>query len=120
RAQGAKFVCDSSAPGFAGELTEALAHTGATLAFDAIGGGRLAAQILSCMEAALLRQGGAYSRYGTSTHKQVYLYGMLDTGPTEIVRNFGMAWGVGGWLLFNFLRSIGTAEALRLRQRVAA
>ncbi|HRH85814.1 MAG TPA: zinc-binding dehydrogenase [Rubrivivax sp.] len=120
RAQGASFVCDSSAPAFADELTEALAATGATIAFDAIGGGKLATQILSCMEAALLRQGGQYSRYGSTTHKQVYLYGMLDTGPTEIVRNFGMAWGVGGWLLFPFLQKIGAAEAMKLRQRVAA
>lgn len=120
RAQGAAFVCDSSAPAFADELTEALAQSGATIAFDAIGGGRLATQILSCMEAALLRQGGDYSRYGSPTHKQVYLYGMLDTGPTEIVRNFGMAWGVGGWLLFPFLQKIGPAAAQQLRERVAA
>lgn len=120
RAQGAKWVCDSSSPGFAAELTDALAETGATLAFDAIGGGRLATQILSCMEAALLRKGGEYSRYGSPVHKQVYLYGMLDTGPTEIVRNFGMAWGVGGWLLFPFLQKIGAAEAQKLRERVAA
>jgi NADPH2:quinone reductase len=120
RAQGAKWVCDSSSPGFTAELTDALAETGATLAFDAIGGGRLATQILSCMEAALLRKGGEYNRYGSPTHKQVYLYGALDTGPTEIVRNFGMAWGVGGWLLFPFLQKIGAAEAQKLRERVAA
>lgn len=120
RAQGAKFVCDSSAPRFAEELTDALVATGATIAFDAIGGGKLASRILSGMEQALLRQGGDYSRYGTPTHKQVYLYGMLDTAPTEIVRNFGMAWGVGGWLLFPFLQRIGKADALKLRQRVAA
>ena len=120
RAQGAKFVCDSSAPRFVEELADALAATGATLAFDAIGGGKLATQILSGMEAALLRQGGAYSRYGSATHKQVYLYGMLDTRATEIVRDFGMAWGVGGWLLIHFLQRIGSAEASKLRQRVAA
>ena len=120
RAQGAKFVCDSSAPRFVEELADALAATGATLAFDAIGGGKLATQILSGMVAALLRQGGAYSRYGSATHKQVYLYGMLDTRATEIVRDFGMAWGVGGWLLIHFLQRIGSAEASKLRQRVAA
>ncbi|HOM13214.1 MAG TPA: zinc-binding dehydrogenase [Rubrivivax sp.] len=120
RDAGAKHVCSTASPDFPAELTGALAETGATIAFDAIGGGRLATQILSCMEAALLRQGGDYSRYGTPTHKQVYLYGMLDTAPTEIVRNFGMAWGVGGWLLFPFLQRIGMADTLKLRQRVAA
>jgi NADPH2:quinone reductase len=72
------------------------------------------------MEAAILRKATEYSRYGSSTHKQVYLYGMLDPGPTEIVRNFGMAWGMGGWLLFPFLQKIGPAAALKLRERVAS
>ena len=94
--------------------------TGATIAFDAIGGGRLAGQILTCMEAALNRNAKEYSRYGSPVHKQVYIYGGLDTGPTEIVRNFGMTWGMGGWLLFPFLQKIGPAEGARLRQRVAA
>jgi NADPH2:quinone reductase len=119
RSQGAKFVCDTNSPRFADELTDALAQTGATIAFDAIGGGKLATQILSCMEAAINRNAKEYSRYGSAVHKQVYLYGMLDTGPTELVRNFGMAWGVGGWLLFPFLQKIGMAEAMKLRQRVA-
>jgi len=120
RAQGAKRVCVSSSPGFLGELTDALAATGATIAFDAVGGGRLAGQILGCMEAAINRRAAEYSRYGSNTHKQVYLYGMLDTSPTEIVRNFGMAWGIGGWLLFPFLQKIGPAAAQQLRERVAA
>ena len=120
RAQGAAFVCDSSAPAFADELTEALAQSGATIAFDAIGGGKLATQILSGMEAAINRNAKEYSRYGSAVHKQVYLYGMLDTGPTELVRNFGMAWGVGGWLLFPFLQKIGPAAGQTLRERVAA
>ena len=102
------------------ELTEALAATGATLAFDAIGGGRLAGQILTGMEAALGRTAKEYSRYGSTTHKQVYIYGGLDTGPTEIQRNFGMAWGVGGWLLFPFLQRIGPHAAEALRKRVVA
>ena len=120
RELGARHVCDASAPGFADELTEALATTGATLAFDAIGGGRLAGQILSCMEAAINRTAKEYSRYGSSVHKQVYIYGGLDMAPTEFVRNFGMAWGMGGWLLFPFLQKIGAAEAQKLRARVAA
>jgi NADPH2:quinone reductase len=120
RSIGATHVCDSASPTFMADLTQALVETGATLAFDAIGGGRLASQILTCMEAALNRSAAAYSRYGSSTHKQVYLYGSLDTSPTEIVRNVGMAWGVGGWLLFPFLNRIGPAGAQRLRERVTA
>lgn len=117
---GAKYVCDASTPTFMDDLTQALVDTGATIAFDATGGGKLAGQILSCMEAALNRTATEYSRYGSSTHKQVYLYGGLDTGPTEFNRNFGMAWGIGGWLLFPFLQRIGVEAAQALRQRVAA
>ncbi len=120
REQGAKHVCDLSAPGFMETLTDALAATGATIAFDAIGGGKLAGQILTCMEAAINRSAKEYSRYGSAVHKQVYLYGMLDTSPTEVVRNFGMAWGMGGWLLFPFLQRIGAPAAQKLRERVAA
>ena len=120
REQGAKQVCISSSPSFMDELTDALAATGATIAFDAIGGGKLAGQILTCMEAAINRNAKEYSRYGSTVHKQVYLYGMLDTAPTEFNRNFGMAWGMGGWLLFPFLQKIGPAAAQTLRERVAA
>ena len=120
RGIGAKYVCDASSPDFMQELTEALAATGATLAFDAIGGGKLAGQILNCMEAALARKATEYSRYGTSTHKQLYIYGGLDRGPTELTRGFGMAWGMGGWLLFSFLQKIGPEGARRLKARVAA
>jgi NADPH:quinone reductase len=120
REQGAKQVCISSAPNFMDELSDALAATGATIAFDAIGGGKLAGQILTCMEAAINRNAKEYSRYGSAVHKQVYLYGMLDTTPTEFNRNFGMAWGMGGWLLFPFLQKIGPAAAQKLRERVAA
>jgi NADPH:quinone reductase len=120
RAQGARHVVSTASPGFVAELTEALGATGATLAFDAIGGGRLAGQILGAMEAMLTRGAKEYSRYGSSTHKQVYLYGGLDTGPVELVRNFGMAWGVGGWLLFPFLQRIGGDAAQALKARVAA
>ena len=120
REMGARHVCDSSAPDFLAELTDALANTGATIAFDATGGGTLAGQILQCMEAAINRSAQEYSRYGSAVHKQVYLYGHLDTRPTEIQRTFGMAWGVGGWLLFPFLQKIGPAAAQALRERVAA
>ena len=117
---GAKYVCDSSAPDFTDALTEALSETGATIAFDAIGGGTLAGQILSAMEAAASRNAKEYSRYGSDVHKQVYIYGGLDRGPTTINRDFGMMWGVGGWLLTPFLRKAGREVIGRLRQRVAA
>lgn len=120
RALGAPHVCDSSSPTFLAELTDALAATGATIAFDAIGGGKIAGQILGCMEAAINRNATGYSRYGSATHKQVYLYGSLDRGPTELARNFGMAWGIGGWLLFPFLQSIGADGTRRLKERVVA
>jgi NADPH2:quinone reductase len=117
---GSTYVCDTSSPTFMDDLTEALVATGATVAFDAIGGGRLAGQILSAMEAALNRTAKEYSRYGSTTHKQVYIYGGLDRGPTELNRNFGMAWGIGGWLLTPFLQKIGFEAAQKLRERVAA
>jgi NADPH:quinone reductase len=120
KAIGAKHVVSSTAPTFVDDLTEALMATGATLAFDATGGGRLASQILSCMEAAANRTAKEYSRYGSTVHKQVYIYGGLDRGPTELTRNFGMAWGIGGWLLTAFLQKIGAAAAQQLRQQVAA
>ena len=102
------------------DLTAALVATGATLAFDAIGGGRQAGQILACMEAAANAKATEYSRYGSTVHKQVYIYGGLDRGPTEFNRNFGMAWGIGGWLLTPFLGKIGLDGLVRLRDRVVA
>ena len=120
RGIGASYVCNMTSPTFMAELTDALAATGATIAFDATGGGTLAGQILAAMEAAINRNAKEYSRYGSAVHKQVYLYGHLDTRPTEINRSFGMAWGVGGWLLTPFLQQIGSAAAQLLRQRVAS
>ena len=120
RAQGAVHVCNSTAPGFMADLTRALVATGATIAFDAIGGGRLAGQILTGMEAAASQSASEYSRYGSTVHKQVYIYGGLDRNPTELVRNFGMTWGMGGWLMFPFLQKIGPEAAQKLRERVVA
>ena len=117
---GATHVCDSSAPSFRPDLTEALVATGATLAFDATGGGDLASRILTCMEIALSRNAKQFSRYGSTTHKQVYIYGGLDRSPTQLNRTFGMAWGIGGWLLTPFLQKIGPEAGAKLRQRVAA
>jgi NADPH:quinone reductase len=118
-ALGATHVCNSGSPAFLQELTEALVATGATLAFDATGGGKLAGQILTCMEIALNKKATQYSRYGSTTHKQVYIYGGLDPSPTELNRNFGMAWGIGGWLLTPFLQKIDDATAQKLKDRVA-
>jgi NADPH2:quinone reductase len=120
REQGAEFVCDSSSDTFLDDLTEALTTTGATIAFDAIGGGKLAGQILTCMERAANARATEYSRYGSSVHKQVYIYGGLDRGPTELSRNFGMAWAVAGFLLTPYMIQVGAEEVERMRQRVAA
>ena len=116
---GARHVCNTSAPTFMDDLTNALVETGATLAFDAIGGGKLASQILTCMERAASKSAKEYSRYGSTTHKQVYIYGGLDRGPTELTRAFGMAWGIGGWLLTSFLQKVGPEAARKLREHVA-
>ena len=116
---GAKYVVNSSSDSFMKDLTDAIHATGATLAFDATGGGELASQILSAMEAAAARTPGAYSIYGSIKHKQVYLYGALDVNPTVLTRGYGMAWGVGGWLLPNFLAKAGMETTVKLRMRVA-
>jgi NADPH2:quinone reductase len=119
RAAGATWVCDSSRPGFTDDLIAALQATKATIAFDAIGGGALGSRILTCMEAAI-SAGAEFSRYGSAVHKQLYIYGGLDRGPTELTRGFGLAWGVGGWLLTPFLQKAGRETVAALRQRVAA
>jgi NADPH:quinone reductase len=120
RSLGAAYVCNSASPSFAVDLVEALKATSATLAFDATGGGTLASQILNGMEEAANATAASYSRYGSTVHKQVYIYGGLDTSPTILTRNFGMAWGIGGWLLTPFLGSAGAETIGRLRARVAA
>lgn len=120
KALGAVYVCNSSDESFMTDLITALDATGATLAFDATGGGRLASSILTAMEASCAKNAAEYSRYGSTTHKQVYIYGGLDRSETILTRNFGFAWGIGGWLLTPFLQSIGLEGLLRLRSRVAA
>ena len=84
------------------------------------GGGKLAGDILNCMEVAINKTAKEYSRYGSNVHKQVYVYGALDVRPIELPRGFGMAWGVGGWLLFPFLMKIGRADGEKLRKRVVS
>ena len=120
RGAGAKYICNSAAPAFMDDLTAALVETGATIAFDAIGGGKLAGQILSCMESAAVKRMKTYSRYGSDTFKQVYVYGMLDPQPTTLNRSFGFSWALSGWLLTPFLQKIGPQETQRLRARVVA
>ena len=115
---GATYALNSESPSFATDLVEALKATSATLAFDATGGGTLASQILNGMEKAANATAAQYSRYGSTVHKQVYIYGALDTSPTVLTRSFGMAWGVGGWLLTPFLQSAGAETVGRLRARV--
>ena len=117
---GAKYVCNSQSPSFMDDLVAALIATGATIAFDATGGGRLQGQILTAMEVMAVKAMKEYSRYGSTTHKQVYVYGRLESKPIEFSPTFGMAWGMGGWLLFPFLQKIGQADAARLRARVVA
>lgn len=119
REMGARYVCNSNAPSFLKDLTEALAVTGATIAFDAIGGGKLAGQILACMESAINRTVTEYSRYGSTVNKQVYIYGALDRSPTEIVRSFGLTWSLGGWLLFPAMQKLGPEVTRRMKARVA-
>jgi len=119
QAIGAKHVCDTSEPDFESKLIEALAQTKATIGFDATGGGRLASDILAAMEGALSK-GAGYSRYGSTVHKQVYLYGSLQLGATELRRTYGMAWGVGGWLLTNFMRGLDAEATQALMGRVAS
>ena len=115
---GARHVVDQTSPSFVDDLTNALVQTGATIAFDAIGGGKLAGQILTAMETAINKSAAVYSRYGSNVHKQVYIYGSLDPRPLELNRAFGMAWGIGGWLLLPFLMKIGPADQQKLKERV--
>ena len=116
---GAKYVCNSSADSFFKDLNSALVTTGATLAFDATGGGKLASTILSSMEFAAARAMTEYNRYGSDVYKQVYVYGFLDRNPTTLSINYGFCWGMGGWLLTHFLQKAGTPKMMEMRARVS-
>lgn len=118
RELGAQHVLDSSAPTFAQDLVAAIAATGATLAFDAIGGGPLGIQILDAMERVLVPQMKTFSHYGSPTHKQLYIYGSLDRSPTPLVRTFGLSWGIGGYLVMYALRKLGPEVGARMVGRV--
>lgn len=114
----ARYICNSSDPDFASQLVEALAETGATIAFDATGGGVLAGRILYSMEMALLRNAASHDRYGTAAKKQIYFFGGLDPSPVTFSRNFGMAWSVGGWLLQSVLATLEPATVSAMKDRV--
>lgn len=119
RDMGAKYVINSSSNTFIADLTAAIIETGATIAFDPIGGGQLTSNILNCMEVAVARDMKEHSVYGSDIFKQVYIYGALDNGPITLNRNFGFAWGVNGFLLFNALGKLGTETVVAMRKRVA-
>jgi NADPH:quinone reductase-like Zn-dependent oxidoreductase len=120
RELGAEHVVVSSADSYREDLTAAVTATGATLGFDAIGGGQTASDLLMAMESALVANGAPVTGYGTSVHKQVYVYGGLDVGPIVIHRRFGFSWGVSGWLLTPFLGTLSMEDHARLRARVVA
>ncbi len=119
RDMGAKYVVNSSSDTFIADLTAAIVETGATISFDPIGGGQLSSDILNCMEAAITADVEEYNVYGSSTFKQAYIYGALNRGPITLNRNFGFAWGVNGFLLFNALAKLGTETVMSMRKRVA-
>ena len=116
---GASYVCNSSLDSFMDDLEEALVQSGATLGFDATGGGKLSSQILTAMEIAANKTATEYSRYGSDKFKQVYIYGGLDRSPTILTRSFGFSWGLGGWLLTPFIGRIGSERFGQLRKKVA-
>ncbi len=119
---GAQYVCNTNDESFMDDLVAALIETGATLGFDATGGGNngeLPGQILAAMETAANQASKEYSRYGSNTYKQVYIYGGLDQSPTILKRAFGMSWGLGGWLLTPMIGKIGMEKFQKMRQRVA-
>lgn len=120
KAMGAKYIVNTTSDTYYDDLTDALAETGATLAFDATGGGKLAGQILSCMEAAALRSMTEYNGYGSDVFKQVYIYGGLDRNPTTLTRNFGFSWSLSGFLLTPFLQKVGIEKSIQMRAKVAA
>ncbi|MDG2060586.1 MAG: zinc-binding dehydrogenase [SAR86 cluster bacterium] len=119
RSLGAEFVCNSSNEDFMTSLVEALVASESTLAFDAIGGGKLSGQVLTAMEIAANKNSAEHSIYGSTTYKQVYIYGGLDRSPTTLNRAYGMSWGIGGWLLTPFIGKIGPEKFQALRKRVS-
>jgi NADPH:quinone reductase-like Zn-dependent oxidoreductase len=118
RSIGAEYVLDSTSDTFMADLTAAIVETGIMLGFDPIGGGKLSGQMLACMEAAAVKRMTTYSRYGSDTMKQVYIYGALDVGPTILNRSFGLTWSLSGFLLTPFMQMAGPEIVGRMRKRV--
>ena len=116
---GATHVLNSNDKDFRTQLVDAVTETGATVAFDAIGGGSLGGDIMRAMEHGAVNRMTEYSRYGSSTFKQLYVYGALDTSPMVLDRlAFGFQWSVSGWLLTPFTQKVGSDTVLRMRKRV--
>jgi hypothetical protein len=118
RGIGAKHIVNSTSPTFMEDLIAALMETGATLGFDAIGGGPLAGQLLIAMEAAASRKMKEYSRYGSGQETQVFIYGRLDMSPTLVPPGVGFAWNLSGYLLTPFLQKAGKEVRARMYKRV--
>lgn len=116
---GAKYICNSSSDSFKADLYKAIDETGATLAFDAIGGGDLVSNILTAMEQVGSKDAKGFNTYGSASNKQVYIYGGLDFSPTVLNRAYGMTWGIGGWLLMRFLGKLKPENVMALHKRVA-
>lgn len=121
RELGARHVCDSSQPAFAEDLHAALLATGATAAFDAVGGGMMAHDLLAAMERAAVERTGNYSPFGSSEAKHVYIYGGLDPSSTRLPRRgYGMTWHVSGWAMPPILTKAGQARTAELMARIAS
>ena len=117
---GATHVVNSTSDSFMTDLVAALSATGATIAFDATGGGSLGGQILTAMEQVAVSKMTTFSRYGSDTFKQLYIYGNMDTSPTTFNRTFGVAWSIKAWLLSPFLQQLGMEKLVQLQQRIGA
>jgi NADPH:quinone reductase-like Zn-dependent oxidoreductase len=116
---GAKYICNSSSKTFKADLYKAIDETGATLAFDAIGGGEIVSDILTAMEQSGSKDAVGFNTYGSEANKQVYIYGGLDFSPSTLNRAYGMTWGIGGWLLMRFLSKLKPEQVGQLQKRVA-
>merc|ERR1719223_1155350 len=102
RALGAEHVVNSSAETFKEDLLAAINATGATIAFDATGGGTLANDILAAFEKSLIElyPETVQGWYGPPQQRSVYKYGGLDKSNSEFVPSLGVGnWTWGGWLM---------------------